>query len=60
MDELRRDFASRDQLVDLLIEPDVKKYSSTNFSAYKPLAEAGYQAALEPLRQWKDARDAPV
>jgi len=47
---------TREKLVDLLIEPDVQKFSSTDFSAFRGLAEVGYQTALEPLRDWRQRR----
>ena len=47
---------SREQMVDLLIRPEVEHFSSTNFSNYRPLAEIGYETALQPLREWKETR----
>jgi predicted acylesterase/phospholipase RssA len=47
---------TQEKLVDLLLEPDVKKFSSTDFSAYAGLVEVGYRTALEPLREWQQRR----
>jgi predicted acylesterase/phospholipase RssA/CRP-like cAMP-binding protein len=47
---------TQEKLVDLLLEPDVKKFSSTDFSAYADLVEVGYRTALEPLREWQQRR----
>ncbi len=46
----------REQLVDLLISPDVKEFSVSNFALFQPLADIGYQTAVEPLRAWKTER----
>jgi len=40
-------------VVDVLIQPDVKQFGSTEYDRYEELSRAGYEAALEPLRAWK-------
>ncbi len=40
--------------VDLLILPNVKGFASSEFDKWKPLSEIGYDAAIEPLRKWKE------
>ena len=46
---------SRDQetAVDLLITPEIEGYGITEYGRWRELLEAGYQAALEPLRAWR-------
>lgn len=50
--------ASRDQetAVDLLISPDVKAFNVTDYDRWEELADAGYQAALDPLTSWKNEK----
>ncbi len=47
---------SRDQqeTVDLLITPDVRQFKVTDYSRWRELVQVGYEAALEPLRAWKE------
>ncbi len=40
---------------DILIHPDLKKFSSTDFQARKELIAAGYQAGLQAIPQIKEA-----
>ncbi|MFZ6847398.1 patatin-like phospholipase family protein [Undibacterium sp. RuRC25W] len=40
---------------DILIHPDLKKFSSTDFQSRKELIAAGYQAALQAMPQIKQA-----
>ena len=44
---------SEEALIDLMIYPDVKKFSMQAYDKYADIAQMGYEAALEPLRQWK-------
>ncbi len=39
-------------LADVLIQPDVAGFASLDFSAYEPISQIGYQAALEQLGPW--------
>jgi predicted acylesterase/phospholipase RssA/CRP-like cAMP-binding protein len=39
-------------LLDLLITPDVRRWGMSDYGAYEELADAGYESALEPLRDW--------
>jgi predicted acylesterase/phospholipase RssA/CRP-like cAMP-binding protein len=41
-------------LVDLLITPDVKHFGFLDFAEHEAIAQIGYEAALEPLRKWKE------
>jgi hypothetical protein len=43
-------------LTDLMITPNVKAFKSTDYGAFGPIAQIGYDAALEPLREWKKNR----
>lgn len=47
----------QERLVDLLITPNVKGYSFSDYDAWQPLAQSGYDAALEPLRAWQASRE---
>ena len=40
---------------DMLIHPDLKKFSSTDFQARKELIAAGYQAGIQAMPQIKEA-----
>jgi NTE family protein len=48
-----RQTREQEGLADLLIKPDVKKYSSNDYAAYREIAQAGYEAALDALWGWK-------
>jgi hypothetical protein len=43
-------------LVDLLLAPDVKGYSFTDYEKWSALSQIGYDNAVEPLRAWKAGR----
>lgn len=43
-------------LTDLMINPNVKAFKSTDYDAFGPIAQIGYNAALEPLGEWKKKR----
>jgi lysophospholipid hydrolase len=47
--------SSRDQaaLTDLLIQPDTRGFGPTAYDKWKPLAQRGYEASIEPLKAWK-------
>lgn len=38
---------------DVLIKPDVAKFGFLNFDKIDQLIEVGYQASIEPLKEWK-------
>jgi predicted acylesterase/phospholipase RssA len=40
-------------LADLMIEPDTSQFASMDWSAYRPIAEQGYQAARKQIAAWK-------
>jgi predicted acylesterase/phospholipase RssA/CRP-like cAMP-binding protein len=42
----------RHSLAELVIYPDVKRFSGLDFGAFAPIVEQGYQASIEPLSQW--------
>lgn len=48
---------SQQETVDLLILPDVKGFVSSDFDKWQPLSQAGYDAAIEPLRKWKAEKE---
>lgn len=41
---------------DLLVEPEIKGIGMMDYAKYKEIAQAGYDAAIEPLREWKATR----
>jgi predicted acylesterase/phospholipase RssA len=43
-------------LADLLLQMDVRAYGFLDFGSYRAIAWAGYETALEPLREWKERR----
>jgi predicted acylesterase/phospholipase RssA len=43
-------------LTDLMISPNLKAFKSTDYGAFGPIAQIGYNAALEPLGEWKKNR----
>ncbi len=43
----------QEALVDLMITPNVKGFSFTDYEKWRELAQVGYDAALEPLREWR-------
>lgn len=45
-----------EDLVDLMLYPDVKQFGPMAYDAYESIAQAGYDAALEPLREWWSKR----
>lgn len=47
--------SSREQaaLTDLLIQPDTRGFDPTAYDKWKPLAQRGYEASIEPLKAWK-------
>ena len=45
---------SQQDAVELLILPDVREFASSEFDKWEPLAEIGYNAAIDPLRKWKE------
>jgi predicted acylesterase/phospholipase RssA len=47
---------TQEDLVDLLIAPDVRRFGFLDFAAYEAIAQVGYETALEPLRKWKEKR----
>lgn len=52
----RRVSRAQQEAVDLLITPDVRQFSVTDYDRWRELVQAGYDAALEPLRAWKAER----
>ncbi len=44
---------SSDIVADLLIQPDVRQFSSMDYAAFEQIVDAGYQAALPKLREWQ-------
>ena len=44
---------AQQQYVDVLIQPDVRRFGLLDFGAYESIAEVGYQAAREQLAQWQ-------
>jgi len=45
--------------VDLMIYPDVKQFGITEYDKFEAIAQIGYEAALGPLREWKE-KGSPV
>jgi predicted acylesterase/phospholipase RssA/CRP-like cAMP-binding protein len=43
-------------LVDVMIYPDVKKFKTTDYALWEAIAQAGYEAAIAPLTEWKQER----
>ena len=48
-----RDSREQAKLTDVMIEPDVKKFSINNYGAFDAIANEGYNAAIAPLKEWK-------
>ncbi len=46
----------QESLVSLLIKPDISGFRITDYEKYLAIARVGYDAALEPLREWKKDR----
>ncbi len=46
----------QESLVSLLIKPDTSGFGITDYEKYLAIARVGYDAALEPLREWKKDR----
>lgn len=46
----------QEQMVDVMITPDVGRFSFSDYDKWRPLAEAGYESALAPLEAWKATR----
>ena len=45
--------ADRDErLADVMVYPDVKRFSMLDYESYEAIVQVGYEAALEPLREW--------
>jgi predicted acylesterase/phospholipase RssA len=40
--------------VDVMIYPDVKQFGITEYDQFEEITRIGYEAALEPLREWKE------
>lgn len=53
--EVNASKSSREQakLTDLLIQPDTRGFGPTAYHKWEPLAQRGYEASLEPLKEWK-------
>jgi predicted acylesterase/phospholipase RssA/CRP-like cAMP-binding protein len=47
---------SQQSFVDVLIQPDVKRFGMLDFADYEAVAQVGYQAAREQLALWQDRR----
>lgn len=47
---------STEYMLDLLIRLEVKQYGFMDFDEYEAIAQSGYEATLEPLREWKESR----
>lgn len=45
-----------ENLVDLMIKPDVKRFSALNYDAYQAIIQTGYESAFEALREWQASR----
>jgi predicted acylesterase/phospholipase RssA/CRP-like cAMP-binding protein len=43
-------------LADLLLQMDVREFGFLDFGSYRAIARAGYETAVEPLREWKEGR----
>lgn len=43
----------QEQMVDLLITPNVKKFKITDYEKWAELADAGYEVAYDQLKAWK-------
>jgi len=41
-------------LLSIIITPDVRKFPVTHYHKFAAIAQAGYEAALDPLREWKE------
>jgi predicted acylesterase/phospholipase RssA len=39
--------------IDVMIYPDVKQFGITEYDQFEAITRIGYEAALEPLREWK-------
>lgn len=44
---------------DVMIYPEAKAFGQQEYHKYEAIAEIGYRAALEPLREWKEKRLTP-
>jgi predicted acylesterase/phospholipase RssA len=47
---------STQSLVDLLLRLDMREFGFLDFDDYKAIAEAGYAAAFDALREWMESR----
>ena len=47
--------AQQEQL-DLFLYPEPRGYGLLDFDKYKSITQIGYEATLEPLREWKQTR----
>lgn len=46
----------QEALVDVMIYPDARQFKTTAYEACEAIAQVGYEAAIEPLTEWKKRR----
>jgi predicted acylesterase/phospholipase RssA len=48
---------AQQRYVDVLIQPDVRRFGLLDFGSYESIAQAGYQAARERLVRWQEGQE---